>query len=208
MPTYWPGLVVVAPAPAGPDHERGGVLGLGDDLLDPAAQLARGPQRVDQRQVVVRVERGGQPGPDLADAGPRDPLSDHACLSSCRGRIANCSVNSRSLECVKSLRLGAVDHLARSTTVGHGYDVKKSDERVARGALPRGVRRAAPGRHRARRSPASTPTPRPPASTAARRARPSCSGPTPSSTPAAGGRRFYPPLADTRRVHRGHARSA
>ncbi len=51
------GPVLVAPAPAGPDHQGRGVLGLGDDLLDPAAQLARAPQRVEQGQVVVGEQR-------------------------------------------------------------------------------------------------------------------------------------------------------
>ena len=62
--------VVVAPAPARPDDQRRGVVGLLDDLLDPAAQLALGPQRVDQAQVVVGMQRGRQLGPGLADAGP------------------------------------------------------------------------------------------------------------------------------------------
>src|SRR4051812_10265242 len=47
------GAMAVLPAPARPDDEGGGVVGLPDHLLDPPAQLARGPQRVDQAQVVV-----------------------------------------------------------------------------------------------------------------------------------------------------------
>ena len=66
---------------------------------------------------------------------------------------------------------------------------------VARRAEPAGVRRAAPGRHRARRSPASTSTPRPRASTAAGPAAPSCSAPTRSSTRTAAGRRSGPRVA-------------
>ena len=73
------GAVVVAPAPAGADHERGGVLGLRDDLLDAAAQLARGPQRVDQGQVVVGVERGGELGARLRARAP----TGWRCLPSC-----------------------------------------------------------------------------------------------------------------------------
>ena len=46
------------------------------------------------------------------------------------------------------------------------------------------------------RSPASTPTPRTPACTAAPGAAPSCSRPTPSSTPAAAGRRSGPPAKE------------
>nr|WP_286690346.1 hypothetical protein [Aeromicrobium sp. REDSEA-S38_B2] len=51
------GLEVERPAPAGLDDERRRAVG---DLLDPldaAAQLARGPQRVDELEVVVGVQR-------------------------------------------------------------------------------------------------------------------------------------------------------
>ena len=52
--------LVSRPHPAGPDHDRHAVGGLALDRLDPAAQLAAGPQRVDQLQVVVGQQRREQ----------------------------------------------------------------------------------------------------------------------------------------------------
>ncbi|MGI8535789.1 MAG: hypothetical protein ACR2K2_04665 [Mycobacteriales bacterium] len=48
-------VVVEPPAPAGPDDQGRGVIGLGGDTLDPTSQLARRPQRVEHREVVVGV---------------------------------------------------------------------------------------------------------------------------------------------------------
>ena len=67
-----PGAVVVTPAPARPDHQGRGVVGLGDDLLHPAAQLAGAPQRVEQPEVVVGVQGRGELRAGLADPVPRD----------------------------------------------------------------------------------------------------------------------------------------
>src|SRR3954452_4677973 len=64
-PDVLPGAVLVLPSPARADHQRGGVVGLADDLLDPAAQLAGGPEGIDEAQVVVGVQRRGQLAADL-----------------------------------------------------------------------------------------------------------------------------------------------
>ncbi len=72
MRTYWPGTWP-GPVGAGLDHEGGGVLGLGRDRDDPAAQLGAGAQRVEHVEVVGRDERGrgqlGDPERALAQAG-------------------------------------------------------------------------------------------------------------------------------------------
>jgi hypothetical protein len=60
-PQVLPGLVA-GPLVAGPDQHGRGVVGLAADLLDPAAQLARRPERVDQLQVVVREQGRTQSG--------------------------------------------------------------------------------------------------------------------------------------------------
>ena len=49
--------LVAIPVRAGLDHDRDRVLGLALDPLDPAAQLLRRPQRVDQLEVVVGQQR-------------------------------------------------------------------------------------------------------------------------------------------------------
>ena len=123
-----PGTVVPAPAPAGADHQGGGVLGLGDHLLDPAAQLAGGPERVEQPQVVVGVQRRRELRARLADAAPRDGA--RPCRSS---------------EQVSTHEVNRGDRLDLTMGIQRG-EVRRG---VARGALPRGVRRAAQGRHRA-----------------------------------------------------------
>jgi hypothetical protein len=48
---------VARPAAAGPDHDRRGIPRLGEDRLDPAAQVGAGPEGVDQVEVV-----GGEQG--------------------------------------------------------------------------------------------------------------------------------------------------
>ena len=52
--------LVARPLVARPDHDRHRVAGLGLDALDPAAQLARRPERVDQLEVVVGQQRREQ----------------------------------------------------------------------------------------------------------------------------------------------------
>ena len=49
--------LVALPLPARLDHDRRRVGGLALDALDPAAQLLRGPERVDQLEVVVGQQR-------------------------------------------------------------------------------------------------------------------------------------------------------
>ena len=58
-PDVLPGLVVEAEAPSGSDHQSRRVTGLGADLDDPAAKFARGPQRIDELEIVVRQQWGG-----------------------------------------------------------------------------------------------------------------------------------------------------
>jgi len=48
--------LMAAPAVSGLDEHRRGVPGLTVDRFDPAAQLARGPQGIDQLQIVVRKQ--------------------------------------------------------------------------------------------------------------------------------------------------------
>ena len=59
--------LVALPLPARLDHDRRRVVGLALDALDAAAQLLRGPQRVDQLEVVVGQQRREQ-GPQRAAA--------------------------------------------------------------------------------------------------------------------------------------------
>src|SRR6202012_4461827 len=49
--------LVATPAIPGLDQHGGGIPGLGIDRFDPSAQLARGPQRVDELEVVVGEQR-------------------------------------------------------------------------------------------------------------------------------------------------------
>ncbi len=56
------GFVFEVEAPARLDHQGGRVGGFLAHVHDSAAQLARRPQRVGQVQVVVRQQRGGDPG--------------------------------------------------------------------------------------------------------------------------------------------------
>ena len=56
-PEVLAGLMAL-PLPAGLDDDRGGVVSLPAHLLDSPPQLLRGPERVDELQVVVRQERG------------------------------------------------------------------------------------------------------------------------------------------------------
>jgi hypothetical protein len=60
--------VVAVPLVAGLDVDRRGLVGLRDDPLDAPAQLARGPERVDQLEVVV-----GQQGEAERADGMQDP---------------------------------------------------------------------------------------------------------------------------------------
>ena len=80
---------------------------------------------------------------------------------------------------------------------GEQADRQQDRRGVARAAVARGVRGAPSGRHRARRGPVSTSTPRPSASTSAARAAPSCSGRRPSSTRTAAGPRSTRPRPRT-----------
>ena len=121
----------------------------GIDLLDPAAQLARAPERVDQAQVVVGVQRRGQ----LASR-PRAPVPTGSCCRDMRRPPARRRRRTFSEHVVHS-------HVVNRTAVprplvrGHyrwSHGLQRGEDRrgVARGALPRGVRRAPQGRHRAR----------------------------------------------------------
>lgn len=56
------GRVSEVEAPAGTDDDRRGIGGLLAHRDDAPAQFTGGPQRVDQMQVVVGEQRGGQPG--------------------------------------------------------------------------------------------------------------------------------------------------
>ena len=66
--------LVAGPGVPGADQDRGRVAGLAVELLDPAAELARRPQRVDQLEVVVGQQRRGE-GADRAQ-GPRAQRMD------------------------------------------------------------------------------------------------------------------------------------
>ena len=88
------GLVVEGPPPPGLDDQGGGVVGLGDDPLDASAQLAGRPERVDQRQVVVGVERSREPAREVPDALPVEPcrgLLRHPAFPSAVPRIGKCN---------------------------------------------------------------------------------------------------------------------
>ena len=68
--------LVAGPLPARLDQHGDGVGGLALDALDPAAQLLRGPQRVDQLEVVVgqqRRERDAAASATTAPPRPRPP---------------------------------------------------------------------------------------------------------------------------------------
>ena len=77
---------VALPLPAGLDEDGDGVGGLPVDPLDPAAQLLRRPQRVDQLEVVVgkqgreeRPERPQQPPAPRGDLRSRTALGHLRC---------------------------------------------------------------------------------------------------------------------------------
>jgi len=53
---------VALPAAAGPDGERGGARGLAAHGDDPAAQNGLRPERIDQPEVVLGQQRGGERG--------------------------------------------------------------------------------------------------------------------------------------------------
>ena len=72
-----PGLVA-GPAVAGLDQDRRRAGRLLSDLLDPAAQLARRPQRVDQLQVVVREQRRAQ-RPERFQDSPLNRMNVWGC---------------------------------------------------------------------------------------------------------------------------------
>src|SRR6185503_6724514 len=61
---------VALPLEPGLDDDRDRVRGLGLDPLDPPAQLARGPERVDQLEVVVRQKRREQRPDSLERSAP------------------------------------------------------------------------------------------------------------------------------------------
>ena len=191
MPTYWPGLWSKRQPQPGRITIVAASSVSGMTFSIASAQLARGPERVDQRQVVVRVERGGEAGTRSCGRSDHETLSATMrrflllCISGPKVTVNSCALDASSPR-------PPCGPWAGDYRWAHELRGQQERRRMARAALRRGVPRAARGRHRGVRSPASTPTRRPWASTAAAPATPSCSAPRPSSTPTAGGPRSTP----------------